>query len=94
MLVYKSETELYRTNSEDGHGSVDFSVIGGTYTKTLSASVRDIGDDIISLTVQQYFYDNTTNEFDDFGCSEYGNIFISREHALEFANIIIETLGK
>ena len=92
MLVYKSETEVYRTHSDSGYGSVSFSEVGNVYTKNRELSVRDLGDDIVSITIHQYFYNNETNKTEDFGCDEYGNLFVSREHALEFANSIIEAL--
>lgn len=94
MLVYKSENDVYRFGSELGSGYVARSIIRDNYTDNIETRVSDLGDDIVSITLHRFFYNNITNEAEDFGLDTYENLFVSREHALEFANIIIETLGK
>jgi hypothetical protein len=96
MLIYNSAKDYYYTsaNAEDGKAYVTHIIEGDYYNKSQTLSVRDLEDDIISITIHEYHTDRETMKTTEDLPSEHGNLFVTREHALEFANAIIEALGK
>jgi hypothetical protein len=92
MLVYNSATDYYFSNSDSGKGYVTHIIEGEFYNKSQTLRVRDLQDDVISITLHEFYTDRETNEVTDDLPSEHGNLFVTREHALEFANAIIEAL--
>lgn len=92
MLVYNSPTDYYYSSSDSGKGYVTHIIEGEFYNKSQTLKVRDLQDDVISVTVHEYYTDSKTNEPTDDIPSEHAIIFVTREHALEFANAIIEAL--
>lgn len=60
------------------------------YRESRATFVSDLGDDIISLTIQRDFYELATGNVDDFGLSSFGHMFVSKEHARKFAKEILK----
>jgi hypothetical protein len=92
MLVYNSPTDYYYSISDSGKGYVTHIIEGEFFNKSQTLKVRDLEDDIICVTINQFFTDRESGEIMEDMPGEHGNLFVTREHALEFANAIIEAL--
>lgn len=94
MLIYNSPTDYYYSSSDSGKGYVTHIIEGEFYNKSQTLKVRDLEDDVISITIHEYYIDRETNQPTDDLPGEHGNLFVTREHALEFANAIISAFTK
>lgn len=94
MLIYNSPTDYYYGTVDSGKGYVGHCVEGEHFTKTQALTARDLGDDVVSITLHQYTIDNDTHEVVELAGDEYATLYVTREHALEFANRIIQALGE
>lgn len=83
----KQEKPEYFIDTNDGVIAIRESEF---YRESRAVFVSDLGDDVMSLTLQRNFYELATGKIDDFGLSTFGNLYVSKAHARKFAKAILK----